>query len=211
MIAKLFVKGEELATMNILFVCTGNTCRSPMAQALLQEKSEHQVKSAGISAKHGAHVSEGTRTVLQSAGLKYQERSKPIDEQLIDWADLVLTMTTQHKQIVATKYSKAFEKIYTFKEYAIDDEQSTWEQLKQAYLNLEEKRMIVVEENGQQQTQQQLRAFLREEQDEIQRLEAEMPNYDISDPFGCDAETYQKTFKEIEKHVDLLVEKLKNK
>lgn len=197
--------------MNILFVCTGNTCRSPMAQALLQEKSDHQVKSAGIYAQNGQKASEYTLNVLESDGINYNGHAQQVDEALVNWADLILTMTTQHKQIVTMKYAQAFDKIFTLKEYAMDDDQSKWEQLKQAYLNLEEKRAIVVEENGQHQTEQQLRAFLREEQDEIERLEAEMPSYDISDPFGGDQAAYQQTLQEIKNYIEMLVKKLENK
>lgn len=197
--------------MNILFVCTGNTCRSPMAKALLKEKSDHNVKSAGISARNGDPLSTGAIHVLSDHSLDTQDEAKLVDNELVSWADLVLTMTTQHKQILTIKFPKAFEKIFTLKEYTIDEDQSTWEQLKQAYLNLEEKRVIVLEETGQQQTEQQLRAFLREEQDEIERLEAEMPNYDIKDPFGGDKTAYQETFKEIEKYIELLIEKLENR
>ena len=197
--------------MNVLFICTGNTCRSPMAQALLQKKANVHVQSAGLFASAGAPASAGTLDVLQSNDIALNHQSQAVTKETLDWADIILTMTMQHKQALTTQYPEVIEKLYALKEYTLLDGQSTWEQLKQAYARLEEKRLIVVTEKDQHQTEQQLRAFLREEQDEIERLEAELPNYDISDPFGGDQQTYQETFTEIEKYIDILAEKLENK
>lgn len=195
---------------NVLFICTGNTCRSPMAEALLKHKSKFKVKSAGIFASIGSPASQGTIDALQTVNINVEHQSQPVSEQLLDWADVILTMTMQHKQTVAMQYPQVHDKVYTLKEYTLLDGQSTWEQLKKAYIRLEEKRALVVSEKDQSQSEQQLRAFLREEQDEIDRLEAEMPNFDITDPYGGDAATYQQTLEEMDKYVDILVETLEN-
>lgn len=195
--------------MNILFVCTGNTCRSPMAEAIMKARTNHHVKSAGISTVDGIPTSEGTVKALKSMELDFEgQSSQRINDQLVEWADLILTMTRQHKQVVATQYSHAFEKLFTLKEYVSDDADGKWQDLKKAYLNLEEKRMLVHEEHGHQQTEQQLRAFLREEQDEIERIERELPNYDIADPLGMDQQAYQETLDEINDAIETLIKKL---
>lgn len=197
--------------MNVLFICTGNTCRSPMAQALLQDKSNIKVKSAGIFASIGSPASQGTIDALEKVNIKVDHQSQPVSEELLDWSDLILTMTMEHKQALTMKFSQIHDKVYTLKEYTLLDGQSTWEQLKKAYIRLEEKRAIVVAEKELSQTEQQLRAFLREEQDEIDRLEADLPNYDISDPYGGDAVMYKNILEEIQKYIDILVENLENK
>jgi len=197
--------------MNVLFICTGNTCRSPIAQALLQKKANVNVQSAGLFASPGAPASQGTLDALQSNDITLNHKSQSVTKEKLDWADIILTMTTQHKQALTAQYPEVIEKLYTLKEYTLLDGQSTWEQLKKAYAQLEEKRLTVITEVDQQQSEQQLRAFLREEQDEIERLEAELPNYDISDPFGGDEQTYQDTLTEIEKYIDILIEKFENK
>ncbi|MFB1051525.1 low molecular weight protein arginine phosphatase [Paraliobacillus sp. JSM ZJ581] len=194
--------------MNVLFICTGNTCRSPMAQALLQQKSSVNVQSAGVFASEGAPASEATQTSLSSIGVTCQHQSQPVTTELLDWADLILTMTMNHKETLLTNYSQVYDKTYTLKEYVLLDGEFTWEKLKNAYRRLEEKRATIVYEKDQMQTEQQMRAFLREEQDEIDRIEREMPNYDIADPFGGNAEVYQETMKEMEKYIDLLIEKI---
>src|SRR5690625_7007731 len=84
--------------MNILFVCTGNTCRSPMAEAVLKNKSsEFKVTSAGIHASPNAPLSEGTKTVLENESIKLDHKSQQVTSDLITWADVVLTMTHSHR------------------------------------------------------------------------------------------------------------------
>ncbi|WP_245630348.1 low molecular weight protein arginine phosphatase [Amphibacillus sediminis] len=194
--------------MNILFVCTGNTCRSPMAQALLQEKSTYHVKSAGLSAIKGIPTSEGAIKALATKGMSYKGSTQPITANLVEWSDLILTMTIQHKQRLVTKYPKALDKIYTLKEYVSDEQEDIWLSLKKAYIKLEEKRLTVINKHGIEASDQAWKDDLKKEQEEIERLEQKLVDYDILDPFGRDQQAYLETLAELDQAIAALIKKL---
>ena len=105
--------------MNIYFVCTGNTCRSPMAEAILKSRNlpNINVKSAGIYALEGGEMSENARAVLREENIQHHHVSTQINAQDIEWADLVLTMTSAHKEMIKRTFIEAKSKTYTLKEY----------------------------------------------------------------------------------------------
>ncbi|MFJ8234747.1 low molecular weight protein arginine phosphatase [Ureibacillus sp. NPDC094379] len=105
--------------MNIYFVCTGNTCRSPMAEAILKHKNlEHiNVRSAGIYALEGGEISVNAKATLEKEGIKFQHISKQISIEDIEWADLILTMTSAHKNLILQYFVQANGKTFTLKEY----------------------------------------------------------------------------------------------
>ncbi|HEY8469087.1 MAG TPA: low molecular weight protein arginine phosphatase [Longimicrobiales bacterium] len=95
-------------TYNLLFVCTGNTCRSPMAMAIARQEAQRRswthvaVASAGIAASPGAAASEAAVRVAAEQGLDLSSHvSQPLTRELVEWADLILAMSRSQLHVIA--------------------------------------------------------------------------------------------------------------
>ncbi len=106
--------------MNILFVCTGNTCRSPMAVMLFDKIATEQgldvrLESAGLFAIEGESASSQAINALKAYDIDLSpHRSKAITAELLEKSDLILTMTEAHKMLIIPY---APDKVYTLLEY----------------------------------------------------------------------------------------------
>ncbi len=107
--------------MDILFVCTGNTCRSPMAEGILRDRIKNdkiKIDSAGIFADKGSPVSQNALRALGERGIDLSgHRSKSMTDLDLDAFDLILTMTKSHKAWILQNFKHLEHKVFTLKEY----------------------------------------------------------------------------------------------
>ena len=114
----------------ILFVCDANTCRSPMSEAMLKKMlvdlkgktDEFKITSAGISpnARNGSDITFDARWLLKEEGIKvenFRSRDLKRHKELLEEADLVLTMSQEQKKRVYQLADADSKEIYTLKEF----------------------------------------------------------------------------------------------
>ena len=110
----------------IMFVCTGNLCRSPMAEGLLRQKladeeldTRHRVSSTGTWAVEGRHASEHAITVMEERGVDISAHiARTITARDVAEADLILVMSREHQQIINNTWPQYNWKIYRLSEMA---------------------------------------------------------------------------------------------
>jgi protein-tyrosine phosphatase len=113
---------KRLSGLVIVFVCTGNTCRSPMAEVLMRRQIARRlnclpetlenlgisVVSAGISAMAGGRSAPEAVKVMAAEGLDLSlHETQPLSERLVRYADLILTMTRAHREAILAKWPDA--------------------------------------------------------------------------------------------------------
>ncbi|MEM9418037.1 MAG: low molecular weight protein arginine phosphatase [Planctomycetota bacterium] len=105
-----------MARFHLLLVCTGNTCRSPMAEVLAWKILEDQpgvvVGSAGVFAGVGQPASPEAVEAMKTIGLDLsQHRSQPLTPELLEQVDQIYTMTESHRQAVLAQAPSAIDKV----------------------------------------------------------------------------------------------------
>lgn len=98
--------------MRVLFVCTGNSFRSPVAEALLKKiREDVEVSSAGM--EPASDIAPNARDLLKEENaLRYvKERPEALNDKMVDEADLIVVMKERHRQEVIRRYPHVKEKI----------------------------------------------------------------------------------------------------
>ena len=116
--------------MNILLVCTGNTCRSAMAEGILNKIisdnnsiDKFDILSAGISVFSPTPASENAILALKDMGINISNHiSRQLTDDMINDADIILTMTNSHKLIIENVCNDIECEIYTLMGYAYGNE-----------------------------------------------------------------------------------------
>lgn len=118
---------KRLASTMVVLVCTGNTCRSPMAELLMRqrlaklkkcrlEELEDRgfiVRSAGLSAAAGCPASSESVEVMRELGLDLtRHEAQPLSEQVVRHADMILTMTAGHWQAIVQRWPSAADRTH---------------------------------------------------------------------------------------------------
>lgn len=107
----------------ILIVCTANICRSPVVEALLEDRlAGHEleywlVKSAGTWAYEGQSASENSVLLMAEQGLDISDhQSMPVNETLLDEADLILTLEIGHSEALQAEFPADAHKVFPLTE-----------------------------------------------------------------------------------------------
>ena len=113
---------------NILFICTGNICRSPMAEGLflhaIRWRNDFQVLSAGVGALEGHPPSFHAVRALKELGVDISGlRSRMLTRELVEKADYIFGMTHSHVDSINLLFPQAVEKTFLLREFddTLDD------------------------------------------------------------------------------------------
>ena len=227
----------------ILFVCTGNTCRSSMAHAIakgiIQKRDagkKVRVVSAGTSVIPDSKAAESAIAVMGERGLDLNKHTaRQLTPELIEEADLVLTMTRNHKQHVLTMVPHAQDKVFTLKEYVrnqtshaevedtiielaskldkkelkfYEENKAEINSLKEEQKQLKEKLQIV--EKKIQDWHIRFHEYTKFEREALKKFEEQILDIDVCDPIGHPIKVYKECADEIECCLNIIIDDIIN-
>lgn len=111
---------DQVGLRSVLFICTANQCRSPMAAALLKslvaqygEADRWRIQSAGTWAEPGRPATQLAQAVLRRRNLDLSDhRSRPLDAALLAEASIVLVMTRHHQESIQIEFPEVSGKVH---------------------------------------------------------------------------------------------------
>ncbi|MEI7850508.1 MAG: low molecular weight protein arginine phosphatase [Kiritimatiellales bacterium] len=108
----------------LIFVCTGNTCRSPMAEGLLKHmigpEYGWEISSAGVCAANGDSASPNAVEAMRERGMKISaHRSRHLSPELIKEADMLVVMTCGHRDAIVAIAPESAGKVFLLKSFGI--------------------------------------------------------------------------------------------
>jgi protein-tyrosine-phosphatase len=112
------------AMKDVMFICTGNVCRSPMAEGFYRQQTgtgdEIRVGSAGISAFDGQLASQYSEEVMQQEGIDISDHaSRMLTPEIIAEASHIFGMTRSHRDAVQMMFPAAREKVFVLREFLV--------------------------------------------------------------------------------------------
>lgn len=162
-----------------------------------QKRMNIAIRSAGVSTVDGLPISQPAQEALRRRDIEHTGTSRVLTAEAVNWADVILTMTSSHKRGLLQSYPEAVDKAYTLKEFVYQDAQvqADISELEQLYTEMQMKQALG----------QQLSAAERQR---LLELERRIPSFDIADPFGGTQSVYDSCSDEIEHILMKLLDKI---
>lgn len=104
------------------FICTGNSCRSPMAEcyfkSIIAENLKTSVFSAGTACASGWNASHEAIEIMDRLNLDLRShKSMPLSNEMVETTDMLIVMTNMHKEVIVSRWPEASKKVYLLREF----------------------------------------------------------------------------------------------